>query len=179
MADEDPRGEPATDRLLYLVNRVARALNRAADDIAAAAGVTLPELMALLVLGEGEGVSNAQLARRTFVSSQAGHQVVGQLLDRGLIDRRPHPSNRRMLVTELTEEGWVVLAGCRSALAAFERRMLDGMSPEHRELLGPALLDAALTLRGGWFGDQLAEAASIERRATGSRGRAQRASGAP
>ncbi|WJL94414.1 helix-turn-helix domain-containing protein [Microbacterium sp. ET2] len=73
--DRDPRGRPATERLNYTAYRLARALNRAAENTALAHGVTLPQLLILQVLGEGEPLSNAQVARRTFVSSQAAHVV--------------------------------------------------------------------------------------------------------
>lgn len=168
---QDSRGTPATDRLLYLVNRVARALNRAAEDVAAGLGVALPEFMTLLVLGEGEPLSNATLARRTFVTSQAAHQVVTALVDRGLVERTVDPGDRRKIAYSLTDRGWDLLSRGRATLDELEARVLAGMDASRRDVLGPALLDAAMTLRGGWFGDEAAEAASAARRATGQRRR--------
>ena len=159
------RGRPATDHLLYVVNRVARAMNRASDDVALANGISLPELMVLLVLGENVGLSNAQLARRTFVTSQSAHRVVLDLAGRGLIERGPHETNRKIRVARLTEEGWAVLEKCRSEIEAIETRLLSQLVARDRAALLPSLLHAAQTIRGGWFGDVEAEQAAAERRA--------------
>jgi len=169
---EEPRGRahPANDQLLYLVNRVARAMNRASDDIALEHGLTLPELMVLLVLGEDVGLSNAQLARRTFVTSQSAHQVVIGLGERGLIERLPHPINRRIRVTRLTDAGWEVLERARLKVGEVEQRALKRLDPQERRALRPALLHTAEALSGGWFGDAEAEAAATARRLGRSRG---------
>ncbi|MDY7104484.1 MAG: MarR family transcriptional regulator [Actinomycetota bacterium] len=156
--------ESANNLLLYVVRRLARAMGRASDDIAADHDVSLPELMMLLVLGEGGGFSGAQLARRTFVTPQSGHQVLTQLVERGLVDRRPDPSNRRTLTHELTEAGWDVAERCRDAVLELEERVLAGVPDDERRLLKPGLLHAATTIRGGWFGDEDAEARSADRR---------------
>ena len=140
-------------------------MNRACEDIAASNGITLAEFNVLLVLGEGEPLSSAQLARRTFVTPQAGHQVVSGLERRGLISSGKHPTNRRVRLVRLSEEGTAVLAECRRQLHEFQQRAMSELSPADRDRLPRLLIDVADTLKGGWFGDADAEAAASARRA--------------
>ena len=160
--------QSAPEHLVYTITRLSRALNRAMDDIAARHGITVPELMMLLVLGEGVGLSHAQLARRTFVTPQAGHQVAVSLAERGLVDRHAHPSNRRVRIATLSTEGARVLASCRLDLEELETRVVQPMGARGRTIVAD-LGTIADHLRGGWFGDEDAEAASARRRASGER----------
>jgi DNA-binding MarR family transcriptional regulator len=156
---------PATDRLVYVVNRLARAMNRATDDVASSHGISLPELMALLVLGEDVALSNAQLARRTFVTSQSAHAVVTDLARRGLVQRGSHDTNRRLKVARLTDAGWQVLTSCRSEIEATEGKLLAQLVKRDRDALLPTMLHAAQIIKGGWFGNDEAEQTAADRRA--------------
>lgn len=157
----DSRGRPATDHLHYLVSRLARALSRAMDNVALLHGLTPPEFMVFQVLGEGRAISNAQLARRTFVSSQATHEVVSELTSRGLTQRDDHQTNRRIRLISLTEEGWRVLGECLAEVTAIENRILSGLDTAERAALVPALFHSAEVLAGGYFGDDEAESAAL------------------
>ena len=103
--ERDERGEPATNRLNYTAYRLGRALDRFTENLALAHGVTLSQFLVLQVLGEGLPLSNAQLGRRTFVSSQAAHLVANELLELGLVERGSHPTNRRIRLVQLTVRG--------------------------------------------------------------------------
>jgi DNA-binding MarR family transcriptional regulator len=160
----DPRGTPATDSLNYTAYRLARALNRAAENTALAHGVTLPQLLILQVLGEGVPLSNAQVARRTFVSSQAAHVVSAELLDSGLIEKVDHPTNRRVRLVALSERGWRLLADFQREMGEREDRLAALLGPELGSSLAEVLDHAAEVLAGGYFGDREAEAAAVAAR---------------
>lgn len=166
----DPRGKPATDRLNYTAYRLARALNRAAENTALAHDVTLPQLLILQVLGEGLPLSNAQVARRTFVSSQAAHVVSDELLQSGLIERTEHPTNRRVRLVRLTETGWDVLRECEEAIIAREERLSRELGDELEGTLPEILNRAAEVLAGGYFGDKQAEAEAVALRRRPTKG---------
>lgn len=161
---KDPRGVPATKRLNYTVYRLARSLNRAAENTALAHGITLPQLLILQVLGEGRPLSNAQIARRTFVSSQASHSVSRELLDRQLIEHVDRPGNRRVRMIRLTEAGWQVLAECTSEIRDREDRLVELLGTPIGDTLHTSLHRAAEALGGGYFGDSEAEEAAVARR---------------
>ncbi|WP_136706188.1 MarR family transcriptional regulator [Agromyces sp. H66] len=167
----DPRGEPATARLNYSAYRLARALNRFAENAALAHGVTLSQFLVLQVLGEGVPLSNAHLARRTFVSAQAAHNVSNELIESGLVERGAHPSNKRIRLVQLTEQGWDVLGQCHAELRAHEDRLSELLGGEVHGSLAEALDRSAQALAGGYFGDDEAEVAAIARRQTSIRPR--------
>lgn len=167
----DPRGRPATASLSYTTNRLARALNRAAENSALAHGTTLPQLFILKVLGEGIPLSNADVARRTFVSSQAAHIVVSELVETGIIERVDDPSNRRVRLLRLTDAGWRLLADCEIEIVEREKRLIDAVDMKADDSLIDALIQAAEHLAGGYFGDKDAEAAAVAARRRRPRGR--------
>ncbi|MFC7405715.1 MarR family winged helix-turn-helix transcriptional regulator [Georgenia alba] len=178
MADleRDPRGSPAPARLNYTANRLARAFNRAAENTALANGVTLAQLLMIQVLGEGVPLSNAQLARRTFVSSQAAHIVLTELIAQGLVEYRDHPTNRRVRLARLTEAGWAVLDRCTQELVAVEDELQRRLGTAPGDSLTEILTHTADVLAGGYFGDAEAEAAAVARRRRPARGRPARRS---
>ncbi|MBD3943030.1 MarR family transcriptional regulator [Microbacterium sp. NEAU-LLC] len=169
--ERDPRGEPATERLNYTAYRLGRAFNRVAENIALAHGVTLSQFFVLQVLGEGVPLSNAGLARRTFVSAQAAHTVSNELIEVGLVERHDHPTNRRVRLVRLTEQGWDVLALCRHELRAHEVALVDALGDELGDSLVGILDRTAGILAGGYFGDDAAEAAAILKRTNSIRPR--------
>lgn len=167
----DPRGTPATDRLNYTAYRLARALNRAAENTALAHGITMPQFLIMQVLGEGLPISNAQVARRTFVSSQAAHVVSEELLEAGLIEKVDHPTNRRVRLVALTEAGWAALEACTADLREREERLSQTLGADLSGSLPNVLNQAAEILAGGYFGDADAEAVAVAARRRPARGR--------
>lgn len=159
-----PAAQPATNDLFYVVFRLHRAMSRAFETVTLRHRLTQPELVACLVLAEGQPLSNAELARRTFVTAQASHEVVAGLLERGLVDRENHQTNKRIRLVFLTELGWSVVRTCRAELDELEERILAHHSAEQHRTLLPSLLRAAETLAGGYFGDEAAESEALELR---------------
>ena len=88
-----------------------------------------------------------------------------------LVERGEHPTNRRVRLVRLTEQGWDVLQRCHAELREHEERLVDALATES----GPPLVDlldrAAEVLAGGYFGDDEAEVAAISRRSNPSRPR--------
>src|SRR3712207_8878478 len=82
-------------RLTYLVKRLEMAERARMDEVLRPLGVTLHQYTALSILERREGLSSAQLARRTYVTPQAMHQLVASMERDRLIERRPDGENRR------------------------------------------------------------------------------------
>ncbi|WP_166983085.1 MarR family winged helix-turn-helix transcriptional regulator [Paramicrobacterium fandaimingii] len=167
----DPRGEPAIARLGYSSYRLARAFTRFTENVALAEGITLSQFVVIQVLGEGLPLSNASLARRTFVSAQAAHTVSNELIEQGLVMRGDHPHNRRIRLVQLTEEGWAALERCTAALRAHEDHLIEAMGGKPDGTLRDILQGAAEVLAGGYFDDDEAEAEAISRRTSSVRPR--------
>ncbi|HET6506114.1 MAG TPA: MarR family transcriptional regulator [Baekduia sp.] len=136
-------------RISYVVGRLDRALSLAVEERVAAHGLTLPQYTALSVLRMRPGLSNAQLARRTFVRPQSMMQVISKLEGEGLIQRAPDPDHGRILRTEITEKGRAVLAACDRSVTRMERAMLADVSREQRDELRETLLAMVRRLGAG------------------------------
>lgn len=115
-------------RVSYLVKWVERGIRMRFDAILADLGVSTPEYTALSVLARREGLSSAQLARRTLVSAQAMNQLVIALERRRLIVRKSDPDHGRIQRASLTPAGHKLLAECDRATADIETLLLAGLS---------------------------------------------------
>lgn len=151
----DPQRAPraAAARVEYVAQRLARALTRSTELVTARHGVSVPEYRVLLLLGDEVSRSNAELARLSFVTAQASHLVVAELVRRGLAERAAHPVNRRIRLVRLTDRGAAVLDACVADVVAVEERLRAGLPAAERAGLLPTLTRAAEVLAGGFFGD--------------------------
>lgn len=139
----------APPRISYVVGRLDRAISQQLEQAVSAHGLTLTQYTALSVLRRRSGLSNAQLARRTYVRPQSMIQVIRTLEREGLIERAPDANHGRILRTELTRKGRTVLAGCDRAVTKVEDAMLADLSAEQREALLAALLSCVQHLGAG------------------------------
>ena len=105
------------------------------DEALRETGVTTPQYEAMSVLAEEPGLSNARLARRSFVTPQTMNEILGRLEAAGLVERRGQPEHGRMLQTFLTREGEGLLAGCDRSVDAVEERMVSGLTEADRRAL--------------------------------------------
>jgi DNA-binding MarR family transcriptional regulator len=61
--------------------------------------------------------------------------IVDELEERGLVERRPHPGDRRIRAVHLTGDGRRLLARGRRVAAEHERELTRGMSATERRAL--------------------------------------------
>lgn len=129
----------STTRITYLVKQLERAIRADMDQVTSTLGLTTLQYTALTVLQRHPGMSGAQLSRRSFVSAQAGSEMIANLERKGYILRRPHPDNRRILQVQLSDEGRRVVQACEGWMNELEGQMLSQLSPEETEVLRSAL----------------------------------------
>jgi DNA-binding MarR family transcriptional regulator len=115
-------------RISYLVKWVERGLRVQLDAALAPHGLTTPEYTALSVLRQRDGLSSAQLARRTLVTAQAMNQLVISLERRRFITRTPDLANARVQKASLTAKARRLLDTCDDATSSIEARLLSGLS---------------------------------------------------
>ena len=148
MADTaDGEGQVEGPRFSYAVGALDRSLRRNLVSILRPFELTVAEYTALSLIRRRGGYSNAQLARRSFVSPQAMHEMISSLEKRGLLERAPSESHRSMRHTHLTTEGRDLLERCNVAVNEMEQAMLEGVSPERRAEVISLLLQSARNLR--------------------------------
>jgi len=103
----------------------------------------------LSILRDRTGLSNAQLARRSFVTPQSMNEVIASLERDGLVARSPAANHGRVLETSVTEAGLAVLARCDEAVNEMEGRMLGDLDDEARAQLLNALTGCVHRLGAG------------------------------
>lgn len=132
----------------YELKRAQHALRLRMDDALRAVGLTTPQYSVLSLLEETPGLSNAELARRAFVTAQTMNAIVANLNSAGLLMRRPHPTHGRVQETLLTERGRESLGLAHPLVDAIVRRMLAGLESDERQRLLTSLQSCADALEG-------------------------------
>jgi DNA-binding MarR family transcriptional regulator len=133
-------------RLSYLIGRLDRVLRRRLTAAVEPAGLTLPAYVALSVLRAQDGLSNAQLARRSLVTPQSMSEALMQLVERGYVRRRADPDHGRIIRTELTEAGSRALERCDRAVDEVEQDMLENLDADDVANLRNALIHCGRAL---------------------------------
>jgi DNA-binding MarR family transcriptional regulator len=151
MSDLPHRSETngAHARVSYVIARLDRAIRREITDMVAPHGLTATQYTALSVLRMGKGLSNAQLARRSYVTPQSMIEMLGTLEAKGLIVRSPAPDHGRILRTELTAKGRRLLSRCDAAINRMEIEMTRELSPEQLDEFEQMLRSCVHMLHAG------------------------------
>lgn len=123
-------------QISYVVARLERAVRLEIGRLVGPRGLSVAQYTTLSILRSRSGLSNAQLARRLWVTPQSMNEVISALERAGLIERVPDRGNRRILRTALTPVGRETLAACDADILAMEEHMLADLSPDgHAQLL--------------------------------------------
>ena len=131
-------GQPRTS---YLVARLDRLIRQRLSEALKPFDVSVPQYTLMSVLDHRPGLSNAQLARRSYITAQAMHQVVNALEQRGLIRRSSSPDHGRVQMAELTVSGRSLLEKCDGAVALVEAELFGALGPDEESLLRRFLQD--------------------------------------
>jgi DNA-binding MarR family transcriptional regulator len=134
----------------YVIGRLDRAIRREIGALVAPFGLTVPKYTALSILRDRPGLSNAQLARRTYVTPQSMNEVLRALEDDGLIVRSQSANHGRVVEVALSERGHEVLAACDRAVTHMENAMLADLDETGREQLLETLVNCVYRLGAGF-----------------------------
>lgn len=127
----------------FLPYRLAIASNRVSRMVAAAYrarfGLSIWEWRVIAILGEGEPVTAQDLADAAAMDKVAVSRAVRALVERGLLERRAHDSDRRSSLLDLTPDGEQVYRDISPIALDAEARLLEGLSDEEATLLSQLL----------------------------------------
>jgi DNA-binding MarR family transcriptional regulator len=105
--------------------------------------LSMTQLATLYVLDAGEPVSLGGLADRIGRSVSATSRLVDALVRRGLVERREHPSDRRVRRIALADDGDALLRRLERTRAEAQLEVMNRLDPADR-----ALVARAMTLLG-------------------------------
>lgn len=138
-------------RISYVVARLERAVRAGINERVRPYGLTTLQYTTLGLLGApGPPLSNAQLARRAYMTPQSMLSVIDALEQKGLIRRAPHPNHRRVYPATLTAKGRRVRAACDAAVTQMEEQMLTDLGPEECATLLTSLKSCVRSLHAGF-----------------------------
>jgi DNA-binding MarR family transcriptional regulator len=123
------------------VNDFAQTIGRLVRHMRAAAAqheLSLTELAVLSRLGREGPATTAELARAEGMRPQSMSAAIAALEERGLVERRPHPSDGRQVNIALTERGAVVRSSTKDLKRAWLAQATAVLNDEERQLLARA-----------------------------------------
>lgn len=127
-----PAGQRGTPPMTLLLRRPAQVVRQRLlaglheagfDDI-------LPAHLGVFQHPGPDGVRPGLLAARNQASKQAMNHLLHQLEESGYLVRRPHETDRRIRVVQLTERGWGALEVIRRVAVELERCWADALGEE-------------------------------------------------
>ncbi|GAB4271983.1 MAG: MarR family transcriptional regulator [Opitutales bacterium] len=136
----------------YQLKQTQHALRLHMDEALRFLDLTTPQYAVLAQLELRPGISNASLARASFITAQTMHGIVSSLEKRGLVQRKKDPSHGRILCTELTGAGSKAVQQAHELIAKVEERMTSTMTDKERALLAELLLACFNSLNSSGMG---------------------------
>jgi DNA-binding MarR family transcriptional regulator len=114
-------------------------------------GLSIPEWRLIAVIAEDAGTTQQLVGRRTRMDKVTVSRATIALVGRGLIERRPHASDRRSQSLHLTKSGRDLHAAVAPKALELERRIFADFDPADVAAFGAMLLrvqEATLAVRG-------------------------------
>lgn len=133
----------AKHQSLMLIHRLDRIARRRSEIALEPIGLRPRQVVALMILRDHGAMTQAALgdALRLDPANLVG--LLNDLEERGLLDRRRDPEDRRRHIVELTDSGHDALTRGEAALATVQEHVLAGLDADERRTLHELLLRAA------------------------------------
>jgi DNA-binding MarR family transcriptional regulator len=125
----------------YQLKQTQHALRLHMDEALRTLDLTTPQYAVLAQLELRPGISNATLARASFITAQTMHGIVSNLAKRDLVKRKSDPQHGRILCTELTQQGITVVQQAHELIRTVESKMTSTMDQDTIILLEKLLLE--------------------------------------
>jgi MarR family transcriptional regulator for hemolysin len=126
-----PKHEP----LGIALAAAARDATRAFDASLQSAGGSRPVWLVLVALNQQATASQREIAEKVGIRGATLTHHLNAMESSGLLTRRRDPQNRRVHIVELTEAGDAMFFQLRSTVAAFDRRLREGLDENDVEAL--------------------------------------------
>ncbi len=135
---------PALRReIMFQLNDVARAMRTYVDQCARRHGMTRAQWGVLLRLEREEGMMQAEMAESLEIQPISLARLLDRLCDQKLVERRPHPRDRRANRLYLTAKGRAIL----ERLVPLGRQISGNVLASFNEAEAAALLKQLLRIK--------------------------------
>lgn len=130
-----------TGLLGYKLKQTQHSLRLHMDEALRTLDLTTPQYAVLAQLELRSGISNAALARSSFITAQTMHGIVSNLEKRHLVKRKSDPQHGRILCTELTKQGVNVVQQAHKIISKVEDTMTFSITEDNKALLEKLLIE--------------------------------------
>jgi DNA-binding MarR family transcriptional regulator len=124
-----------TPTLSFLLHDVARLMRKRFEQRARGLGLTRSQWQTLAYLSKNEGIHQGGLAEILEIEPITLVRILDKLAERGLIERRQHPTDRRIWLLYMRDEATPLLEVMREIGDATRAEAFEGVSAEQREEL--------------------------------------------
>jgi DNA-binding MarR family transcriptional regulator len=135
MTDNSVNGDRAPSTLAFLLSQVGIHASRRFAERIAAVDLNPPLFRILNLIDAAEGQSQQAIGEGIQVPPSRMVALVDELEQRGLVERRPNPDDRRVRALYLTRKGRRSLVRGREIARAHEAELTEGMSGNDRDRL--------------------------------------------
>jgi MarR family transcriptional regulator for hemolysin len=121
----------------FLVHDISRLIKRRFERQARQIGlpITRQQAAVMLNIAGSEGVSQAEVANWLGIEPIALVRMLDKLREEGLVERRPHPTDRRIRTLWLTEAGRPVIMQILAINKSIREEAFAGMAANVRETM--------------------------------------------
>jgi len=117
----------------YRLKRAQHALRLRMDHLLHERDLTMAQYIALSLIEVSPQITNAEIARRAFVTPQTMHRIITDIESAGLVVASAAPNNKRELLRSLTERGMELVKYAHQVAREVETEMLRGLSAKDLE----------------------------------------------
>lgn len=130
---DQPDQRPVTDRFQEVFWSAKRAMTEAADTAYRRHGVRSGQQFILMALWHEDGLSPGELARRLDLATPTVTKATARMEVAGLVERRPHASDRRLVRIHLTDAGHRLRRVMAEEMRTLSERALSSLDESERE----------------------------------------------
>lgn len=123
------------DSAAYLASQMAKGFARALQQRAAKLGFSPGQFPILLELWSEDGLTQKQLLERVDIEQATMANTLSRMERDGLVERRPHPTDKRAQLIFLTDKAAAIEAEAIEAAMASDTDLLKDFRNFERELL--------------------------------------------
>ncbi len=131
----------------YILKQAQHILRIHMDEALKPLGLTTPQYAVLSQLESCPGISNAALARASFLTPQTMHGIVLNLEKRDFVRREQDPHHGRILSATLTEQGREAVSKAHKLVEDVEAKMMGTLNQETQDYLRTLLTECTENLR--------------------------------
>jgi DNA-binding MarR family transcriptional regulator len=123
------------DSAAYLASQLAKGFSRSLHQRAAGLGFSPGQFPILLELWSDDGLTQKQLLERVDIEQATMANTLSRMERDGLIERKPHPSDKRAQLVFLTAKASAMQTEAINAAIAADHDLFKGFRTFERELL--------------------------------------------